>query len=76
MCFQGKDLVSFMVQRRWHGISSVDDAIKFGQRLLDGGVIHHVSDKRAFEVECLYYVLMRAELAVFLPLSRGRRDLP
>ncbi len=55
MCFQGRDLVQFVVQTKWQDIASVESAVMYGQRLLDGGVLHHVADKRAFEVSISTY---------------------
>jgi hypothetical protein len=53
-CFQGRDLVAFIVSQQWQGIATPDSAVRYGQRLLDGGVIHHVVDKHAFEVCFLF----------------------
>eukprot|EP00047_Mylnosiga_fluctuans_P022565 m.122003 g.122003 ORF g.122003 m.122003 type:complete len:1345 (+) comp9305_c0_seq3:42-4076(+) len=54
-CFQGKDLVAFLQAREWQGVASVDAAVRYGQRLLDGGVLHHVEDRRAFENSGYFY---------------------
>jgi small-conductance mechanosensitive channel len=51
-CFEGRDAVKWMVERT--GLSR-DDAIVFGQLLVERGMIHHVLDEHGFKDGHYYY---------------------
>lgn len=55
--FWGSDLVSWLVEV---GLSSDrGEAVKYGERLLKGGIIQHITDEYEFRDENLYYRMMK-----------------
>eukprot|EP00051_Salpingoeca_urceolata_P015110 m.193505 g.193505 ORF g.193505 m.193505 type:complete len:1365 (-) comp18294_c0_seq6:248-4342(-) len=48
-CFQGRDLVTFLVEQCWRGIKNPEQAIAYAQALLESGKIQHVVNKHMFE---------------------------
>jgi len=53
--FVGSELVEWVVKHTWKGIKTDDEALIYGQSLVDGGAIHHVADKHSFENSGMYY---------------------
>ncbi|KAM4025727.1 lysosomal cholesterol signaling protein isoform 1-T1 [Anomaloglossus baeobatrachus] len=57
--FWGSDLVSWLVEV---GLASDrGEAVKYGERLLKGGVIQHITDEFEFRDENLYYRMLRTK---------------
>lgn len=55
--FWGSDLVSWLVEV---GLASDrGEAVKYGERLLKGGVIQHITDEYEFRDENLYYRMLK-----------------
>ncbi|NES80056.1 MAG: mechanosensitive ion channel [Moorea sp. SIO2B7] len=51
-CFIGSEAVDWLVQK--HNCMR-SEAVKLGQRLVDRGIIHHVTDEHPFEDDYLFY---------------------
>lgn len=54
-CFEGRELVTFLKATEWCGIRDSDAAMLYCQSLVDGGILHHVTDKYAFENDSSFY---------------------
>ncbi|XP_048455388.1 integral membrane protein GPR155 isoform X4 [Rhincodon typus] len=55
--FQGCDLVDWLIQV---GLAhDRSEAVKYGDRLLEGGVIQHIANEHSFQDESLYYRMLQ-----------------
>ena len=86
-CFVGSEMVSWIV-RNFSDVTSRDEAIAFGQGLMDGGLFHHVLNKHNFldghyfyqfnteyEIDEQKYEKMKSTMRSSTNSSATKRDL-
>lgn len=67
-CFVGNEAVTWMVDNL--GLSFREEAVRIGQKLMEAGVIHHVTNSEQFEDQHFFYRFQEDEESKILNMKR------